>query len=225
MFKGEDEEHEGEGEQEDSDDDVVAFEIKNPAVSRLDKLTKTEKNRKLLKRKRREEEDVLKSKKTQEKEFGRIPSIIGTLKKEAKENKAFLEQLEKERKEELLLQKKSGIINNASRIGRYKYKMRKTDFQPEEDLSGNLRTIKPIGADNMLEERFDSIFRRNLLAPDAKEGDDKKRVRKAKYKFHLSKSEKDKTTRLKEKNDKRKKANEEMGQGRVGLLKNDLILI
>ena len=41
--------------------------------------------------------------------------------------------------------------------------MRKTDFQTEEELSGNLRTLKPQGKGDLITERYDSIFRRNLM--------------------------------------------------------------
>lgn len=59
----------------------------------------------------------------------------------------------------------------------------------ESDLSGNLRSMKPLGGASLIEDRFDSVFRRNLLAPEAKEGDHKRRSRKAKFKFHNSKAE------------------------------------
>jgi len=62
--------------------------------------------------------------------------------------------------------------------------MRKNDYQLEDDLSGNLRQMKPLGNSNLLDDRFDSIFRRNLLEPNAHDNLDKKRIRKIKYKFH-----------------------------------------
>lgn len=37
---------------------------------------------------------------------------------------------------------------------------------------------------DLLVENYDSIFRRNLLEPEAPEGADKKRQRKAKQKWH-----------------------------------------
>ena len=72
-------------------------------------------------------------------------------------------------------------------LGRYKYKMRKTDFQTEEELAGSLRTmrVKATPAD-LLVERYDSVFRRGLIEPDMPIGGDKKRNRKAKFKWHNS---------------------------------------
>ena len=66
--------------------------------------------------------------------------------------------------------------------------MRKTDFQMEEDLRGSLRSIKPsndIG--DLITERYDTVFRKNLLVPEPKTGDDRKRSRKTRFKWHKSK--------------------------------------
>ena len=65
--------------------------------------------------------------------------------------------------------------------------MRKTDFQLEEELSSNLRNVKPKGPADLLQDRFDSVFRRNMLAPEAPSTESKKRFLKAKYKWHSSK--------------------------------------
>jgi len=66
--------------------------------------------------------------------------------------------------------------------------MRKTDYQTEEELAGSLRTIKAKATPaDLLVERYDSVFRRNLIEPEMPLGGDKKRNRKAKYKWHNSK--------------------------------------
>mmetsp|Transcript_5523 Transcript_5523/g.5047 ORF Transcript_5523/g.5047 Transcript_5523/m.5047 type:complete len:85 (+) Transcript_5523:956-1210(+) len=84
--------------------------------------------------------------------------------------------------------------------------------------------MKPKGQDVLMEERFDDIFRRNLVAPEAREGDDKKRNQKAKYKFHTSKANKDVAQKLHEKNQKNKKRLEE--KSKKGFTQNkDIILI
>jgi|TARA_B110000285_G_C15017507_1_gene559800 hypothetical protein len=77
-----------------------------------------------------------------------------------------------------------GVVKTAPKIGRWKYKQRKDDFQLEEDLSGNLRQIKPIGNDMLLQERFDGIFRRNMVELDAPTLQEKKRQRKVTYKMY-----------------------------------------
>jgi hypothetical protein len=69
------------------------------------------------------------------------------------------------------------------KVGRWKYSMRKHDYQLEDDLSGNLRQMKPLGNGSLLDDRFDSIFRRNLIEPNAHDNLDKKRIKKIKYKF------------------------------------------
>mmetsp|Transcript_10132 Transcript_10132/g.7603 ORF Transcript_10132/g.7603 Transcript_10132/m.7603 type:complete len:88 (-) Transcript_10132:53-316(-) len=84
--------------------------------------------------------------------------------------------------------------------------MRKTDFQLESELSGSLRQMK--NQNSLLEERFDDLFRRNLLAPEAKVGDSKKRLKKAQYKFHKSRGEKGQAEELHEENLKKKKERE-----------------
>jgi len=50
-----------------------------------------------------------------------------------------------------------------------------------------LRKIKPYGIGDIAQERFDSVFRRNLLATEKPQlGGDKKRIKKAKFKWHES---------------------------------------
>ena len=58
--------------------------------------------------------------------------------------------------------------------GRFKYKMRKTDFQMEDELSGSLRQLKAQGQDDLLRDRYDSVFRRNLVELDAPTNAEKK---------------------------------------------------
>lgn len=53
----------------------------------------------------------------------------------------------------------------------------------EDELAGSIREIKPVGQADLLRERFDSVFRRNMVEPDAPWEFDKKRQKKQKYKF------------------------------------------
>jgi len=92
--------------------------------------------------------------------------------------------MHKARKEEIENQEKTGMINKSKNIGRFKYKQRKLEYQLQEELAGNLRTMKPLGNDLLIEDRFDSLFRRNLVEPDAPTQGEKRRQRKAKYKNH-----------------------------------------
>ena len=85
--------------------------------------------------------------------------------------------------EENARQETIGTITKPKNIGRFKYKQRKLDYQLEDELSGSLRQMRPLGNDMLLEDRFDSIFRRNLVEPDAPTQNEKRRQRKAKYKM------------------------------------------
>ena len=44
--------------------------------------------------------------------------------------------------------------------------------------------MKPLGNDLLIEDRFDSIFRRNLVEPDAPTNQEKMRQRKLRFKAH-----------------------------------------
>jgi hypothetical protein len=52
-------------------------------------------------------------------------------------------------------------VTKGALTGRFKYKMRKLDFQMEDELAGSLRQLKSTGKNNMLREQFDDRFRRN----------------------------------------------------------------
>ena len=60
-------------------------------------------------------------------------------------------------------QRETGVVSKAVKVGRKAYKMKKTDFQMEEELAGSLRQVKILGKDDFLRDRFDSVYRRNLL--------------------------------------------------------------
>jgi len=49
----------------------------------------------------------------------------------------------------------------------------------EKELTGNFRQVRPQGPGDLLAERYDSIFRRNLLEPLAPIGENKKRANKS----------------------------------------------
>ena len=131
------------------------------------------------------------------------------------------EDIETERKR----QEETGIVEKPKTIGRYKYRMKKTEFQTEEELAASLRTIrvKATPAD-LLVDRYDSIFRRNLIEPDMPIGGDKKRNRKSKFKWHNSRGGTG-AQQLHEKNEEAKKRAEIKAAQGPSLLKNDLILI
>lgn len=88
------------------------------------------------------EQDLRKEKKLNH-QFNIMQTLIKqdeiAAKKEAKAKvqRNLIEQKEKQ------LQSKVGIVEKPSVIGRFKYKMRKTDFQLEDELAPSLRQIQP----------------------------------------------------------------------------------
>lgn len=122
-------------------------------------------------------------------------------------------------------QETTGVITKPTLIGRYKYRMRKTEFQTEEELAGSLRTIRARGTPaDLLVDRFDSVFRRNMIEPEMPLGGDKRRTRKGKYKWHNSRGGTGAAI-LNEKNQETKKRGDVKAAQGPSLLKNDLILI
>ena len=156
-------------------------------MNRDKKLTKTERNLKLLKRMRRDAQEELRKEKHFNKDINKLNIFIkdhekklGTIEEGIKKRKA-------ERDVERLRQETTGYVERPTQIGRIKYKMRKTDFQDEEELAGSLRTIKTKATPaDLLVERYDSVFRRNLIEPEVPIGGDRRRSGKAKYKWHNS---------------------------------------
>jgi len=71
--------------------------------------------------------------------------------------------------------------------------------------------LKPLGNEILLGDRFDSIYRRNLVEPDAPANNEKKRQRKLKYKMVTAgvgtkaKEMHKETMEMKRKNDERAK--------------------
>ena len=130
-------------------------------------------------------------------------------------------KIEREEKDR---QEKQGIVLKPSNVGRFKYKMKKTDFQLEEELAPSLRQLKALGTDDLLRDRFDSVFRRNLIEMDAPTEAEKKRQRKLKYKYRERQGAAYGGTlasKLARKNEKQKRRINES----KSFLKDDLIMI
>jgi hypothetical protein len=109
-------------------------------------------------------------------------------------------------------------------MGRFKYKMKKTDFQLEVELDPSLRQLKAQGTDYLLKDRFDSVFRRNLIEMNAPNEAEKKRQRKLKYQYRERQGAAYGGTlasKLARKNDKQKRRINES----KSFLKDDLIMI
>lgn len=220
--------------EEESEDEEVSVEAaegdatkgkKKKVVSRLNKLTKTERNAKLLRKLRHEEQEYQRTVKLWNKEINKLPQYLKDHEQKLREIEERIVQRKKDIDEERARQEKTGIVQKPSLLGRHKYRMRKTDFQTEDELAGSLRTIraKATPAD-LLVDRYDSVFRRNLIEPEMPIGGDRRRTRKGKYKWHNSKGGTG-AAALHEKNQELKRKGDIKAATGPSLLKNDLILI
>jgi len=117
------------------------------------------------------------------KDIERIENLVKQAENEGKALNKKIDRRNKVREAELDSQVKTGIVADPKKLGRFKYHQRKTEYQLDSELSGNLRQMRPLGNDLLLEDRFDSIFRRNLVEPDAPTQQEKRRQRKLKYKM------------------------------------------
>jgi len=107
---------------------------------------------------------------------------------EDQEKKKKLEERAKEQAEEEKLAAEGKIIRT-KKVNKNVYHHPGTDFQLTSELKPNLRSIKVTGS--LARERFDSIFRRNLIE---KTGYDKKKKKGSKYpKFKFHNTERGKT--------------------------------
>eukprot|EP00347_Sterkiella_histriomuscorum_P017776 403348038 len=211
-------------EPEHDSDNENGLERTNKAVDRLNKLTKTEKNARLIKQLKQKEQQRLRKVKQHEKSFEKLPMFIQQDENIKRRMVNNVKRRTREADQEKQVQEKVGIVNRAAKLGKYNYKMKKIDFQTEEELAGNLRQLKPRGPADLLVDRYDSIFRRRMLEPDEPLNSDRKRIKKAKYKWHQSQGGKmaDKMAR---KNEERKQKNNKKGMSSDQMLQNDLILI
>ena len=122
-------------------------------------------------------------------------------------------------------QEKEGVVTKPARIGRKAYRMRKTDFQLEEELAGSLREVKAVGKDDFMRERFDTVFRRNMLdVVDTVHEQEKKRKAKQHYKFKNRVAVFGTVAEKLDRKNKQRKAERE-AQTKKGFLRDDLILL
>lgn len=103
-----------------------------------------------MKKKLKENE---KQKRIQESEIYRLKSIKKEISEKEKKHKAKMERLEAERKQKELY--------GAKRIGRLKYEDPELDLKLSNEITGNLRSLKPEG--NILRDRYKSLQKRNII--------------------------------------------------------------
>ena len=105
--------------------------------------------------------------------------------------------------------------------------MKKTDFQLEDELAGSLREAKPLGKDDFLRDRFDSVYRRNLLdIVDTVHEAEQKRKKKADFKFKQRSGVAYGSVAAKlDKKNKKLKAKLDEKERKSGFLQDDLIML
>ncbi|GFR12567.1 ribosome biogenesis protein NOP53 [Trichonephila clavata] len=124
----------------------------NPPVSFENRITRARKKRR---EELKEEERLRLQKKLQKKRMSEI-FRIKSIKREIKEKDA-LTQKKIERK----IQRKADKLYKPNVLSRYKYVAPDLEVKLTEELCGSMRTLKPEG--NLLEDRYKSLQRRNLL--------------------------------------------------------------
>lgn len=149
--------------------------VKNKPVDREDIKTKAQRNKDLLNKLKQQAIQDEKAKRKFNKDIDNLDKLMAVDKSHTAHLNKQLKKRKREEADELKKQVTTGVVSKAKNVGRFKYKQRKEDFQLEEDLSGNLRQLKPIGNASLLGDRFDSIFRRNLVEPDAPTQNEKRR--------------------------------------------------
>lgn len=190
LFEGEEKQDESESDQESNDQAEEVSEeseaeegAKKRPVNREDIKTTAQRNKDMLNKLKQKAVREEKAQRKFHKDIENLDKLVGVDKNETARLNKRLRKLKREEAEETQRQIQTGLIRKPKHIGRFKYSQRKQDFQLEEDLSANLRQLKPLGNENLLGDRFDSIYRRNLVEPDAPTPAEKKRQRKQKYKM------------------------------------------
>lgn len=195
----------------------------NPVVNRLGLKTQTERNKQAETRAKKQKIIEQTLRRTFEKDLERYDNLVKQDQNDSVRLRRVVDKRHKAVKDERDTQEKVGTVTKSKTIGRFRYKQRKLDYQLEDELSGNLRQMKPMGNDVLLQDRFDSIFRRNLVEPDAPTMAEKKRQRKVSYKMfdrigNKAMEIRDETALLKKRNDVKEK-------GFKHQIKDDVIMI
>lgn len=118
-----------------------------------------------------------------EKQYKYIDGYVKQSEKAAKEEEEKVRLRHQEEMAEKARQEKEGVVSKPANIGRFKYSMRKTDFQLEDELAGSMRQVRAQGQADLLRDRFDSVFRRNMVECDAPSKNEKKRFKKKEFKW------------------------------------------
>ena len=152
-----------------------------------------------------------------------MDNIIQANAEHSKQMEKRLRKVHQATEEEIRMQEQEGIVSKPTVIGRFKYKQRKQDFLLEDDLSGNMRQMKPLTNDQLLQDRYDSVFRRNLVEPNEEVYDARRNKHKRAYKFFNPVGETAKKMNVE--NLALKARNDEVEKGMKKQLASDVIII
>jgi len=165
-----------EGDEEEEAEAANNFMLRNPPVCAEDRLPKSRKRRRKeakegAKRKAKEKLD-----KKRLNEIDRIPSLKKEIKKENKLS---------EQKQEKKLQRKVEKLYQPKTLSAHKYQAPDIEVNLTEEITGVMRTLKTDG--NLMEDRYKSFQRRNLIEPRIRQ----KMKRKYKLKTQIKRSHRD----------------------------------
>lgn len=155
-------------------DDNTEYRAINPPVKNKKKtLQQRNKQKKLLK--------LQKAMNTAKQEKKKVADIykLGFLKKQIESDEEKTKMLQNKRKKVVELK-----LKEAKRLNSVKFEEPDVDFSTGKELSGSLRNLKKCG--NLLEDRFKSLQKRNILEPRVKQ----KKIR-AKVKRYVRPGHKD----------------------------------
>ena len=100
----------------------------NPAVDRRKKLTKSQRNKKVVGKANRDFQEQMKQQKKAARQYDNIGVLIGEDAKATKKEEERIRKRQEETIHEKRRQEDEGVVSKPVNTGRFKYKMRKTDF-------------------------------------------------------------------------------------------------
>ena len=213
--------------EDDSSEDSSMVEHTNKPVDRLKKKTKQQRNKKEKGLAKVLEQQQAKKERLHQRQYDKIDAYIQLDAKETQITNQKIEARQKREADERKKQEQTGIVDKAQKVGKVPYKMQKTDFQLEDELAGSLRQLKAQGHDDLLRDRFDTVFRKNLIELEDPELMKKRRRDMKKiYKFKQRQGGVygSVVEKLHKKNQKKAKEIKEK-QNKEGFLQDDLIFI
>jgi len=172
------EEGEGEGEEEEEDPEA---EEGGKGGDKQQQQEKREKRKTKKQKRKAKEQHAIRQKIGKRKTAKQRANEFEMVKTIGKEISAREQELAEKLAKKELLQKKRVKAGITYRLGQNKYEAMDVEVKLSNELVGDLRSLAPEG--NLLEDRYDNLKRRNMVAPGV-------RQKKGQRKFKLKKQEK-----------------------------------